>query len=71
MTNYENVKIIHTYKGKEVTKAFFIDNRHLFTAPGPIALRSALDVLEGMKHNKKHYSLFIDETGEVSFREPF
>jgi hypothetical protein len=70
MTNYENVKIIHTYKGKEVTKAFFINNRHLFTEPSPMALRSALDILDGMKHNKKKYPLFVDEKGKVSFREP-
>ena len=70
MTNYENVIIVHTYKGKEVTQTFFNNNRHLFTEPKPMALRSALDILEGMAHNKKKYSLFIDETGNVSFREP-
>jgi hypothetical protein len=70
MTNYQNVKIIHTYQGKKVTKTFFINNRHLFTEPSPMALRSALDILDGMAHNKKSYSLFIDEKGEVSFREP-
>jgi hypothetical protein len=70
MTNYENVKIIHTYKGKEVTKNFFINNRRLFTEPSPLALRSALDILEGMAHNGKKYPLFIDENGIISFREP-
>lgn len=70
MTNYENVNIIHTYKGKEVTKTFFINNRHLFIEPTPLALRSALDILEGMSHTGKKYPLFIDENGGVSFREP-
>ncbi len=70
MTNFGNVNIIHIYRGKEVTKAFFKENRHLFGEPDPLALRSALDILGGMAHTGRKYPLFIDENGTVSLHRP-
>jgi hypothetical protein len=43
---YEGIKIIHTYKGKEVTQTFFKNNIHLFKAPNTRVLLKALEILE-------------------------
>ncbi len=70
MEEFEGIKIVHTYKGKKVTHTFFRNNKHLFTEPAPFLFESAIELLKRMKHTKKKYSVYIDESGKIGLSNP-
>jgi hypothetical protein len=70
MEEYEGIKIIHTYKGKEVTQTFFKNNIHLFKAPNTRVLLKALEILETQENPTRKQKLFIDEFGKVNHNSP-
>jgi hypothetical protein len=70
MEEYEGIKIIHTYKGKEVTQIFFKNNIALFREPNTRVLLKALEILKTQDNPDGKQTIFIDEFGTIKYHAP-